>query len=394
LGPAGAQAAEPKTASPPGVRGVLAQPFGRFSVKEFGAVGDGAADDTAAIQAAIDAAYAGGVSGNKVVVFPPGNYAISRTLRWKRGVNWEGSGVESTQVVASRFPPDAPRPMVMVAVVSTADWRVEGIRFDGANRASGLSAKDSVLGKISSCHFNSMKGFGVWLEQSGSVVEQCSFYYYTSAADRGLVLDGGSGTIVRESKFATHGIDVAVGANPTGASLIRNDFGDVGRDGPFKWEGIGVSIPLGAGGRFVLDGNYFEGSPEFPLVPLSIGTSGKGARVPAVVVTNSSIASTGTKRAVIDGVDRLVFAWNYVGSGGVEFRPAITSMVELENNYYRPAAVVRNAPRSFAVEDGSAKVSGNVEVTGAANGIVLRSADGSRWLGTMGNDGKLSWKKL
>jgi hypothetical protein len=56
--------------------------------------------------------------------------------------------------------------------------------------------------------------------------------------------------------------------------------------------------------------------------------------------------------------------------------------------------VVRSAPRSFAVEDGGAKVSGNVEVTGAGNGLVLRSADGSRWLGTMGNDGKLTWKKL
>lgn len=43
------------------------------NVKDFGAVGDGLTDDTAAIQAAIDAA-------GKKVVFPTGTYAISQTI--------------------------------------------------------------------------------------------------------------------------------------------------------------------------------------------------------------------------------------------------------------------------------------------------------------------------
>src|SRR6185295_9786639 len=46
------------------------------SVKDFGARGDGSTDDTAAIQAAIDACG----SNSCTVVFPPGNYVIRDTI--------------------------------------------------------------------------------------------------------------------------------------------------------------------------------------------------------------------------------------------------------------------------------------------------------------------------
>ena len=45
--------------------------------QQFGAVGDGQADDTAAIQAAINAARA---QLNKIVVLPPGNYKVTSTI--------------------------------------------------------------------------------------------------------------------------------------------------------------------------------------------------------------------------------------------------------------------------------------------------------------------------
>lgn len=50
-----------------------------YNVKLFGAAGDGTTDDTAAIQAAIDAAAAAS-GGPGVVYFPPGQYSISSTL--------------------------------------------------------------------------------------------------------------------------------------------------------------------------------------------------------------------------------------------------------------------------------------------------------------------------
>ncbi len=51
------------------------------SVKDFGAVGDGVANDTAALQAAIDAAPSGAF-----LAFPPGNYRLTAELILKRPV--------------------------------------------------------------------------------------------------------------------------------------------------------------------------------------------------------------------------------------------------------------------------------------------------------------------
>jgi hypothetical protein len=58
------------------------------NVKDFGAAGDGIADDRQAIQKAIDDAVANGRGG---IVFPPGTYRVSRVTvpggRWSLDLN-------------------------------------------------------------------------------------------------------------------------------------------------------------------------------------------------------------------------------------------------------------------------------------------------------------------
>ena len=67
------------TARSAGLPGATADAAPRVSARDFGAVGDGRTDDTAALQAALDAAFASG--RETVVTIPPGTYKVTRTLR-------------------------------------------------------------------------------------------------------------------------------------------------------------------------------------------------------------------------------------------------------------------------------------------------------------------------
>ena len=75
------------------------------SVKDFGAVGDGVADDTAAIQAAIDsfAPYSAFTAEGGNIYLPPGRFKLTASLdlTGKHGLALIGSGVLSTEIFAS-----------------------------------------------------------------------------------------------------------------------------------------------------------------------------------------------------------------------------------------------------------------------------------------------------
>src|SRR5579863_8908312 len=53
-------------------------PARMISAADFGAVGDGSKDDTAALQKALDETFG---NGSGFLLIPPGTYRISRTLR-------------------------------------------------------------------------------------------------------------------------------------------------------------------------------------------------------------------------------------------------------------------------------------------------------------------------
>lgn len=71
-----------------------------FNVKDpaYGATGDGVADDTSEIQAAINAANA---AGGGIVFFPAGTYLISSTLTLEDDVKLWGSGAECTTITSN-----------------------------------------------------------------------------------------------------------------------------------------------------------------------------------------------------------------------------------------------------------------------------------------------------
>jgi len=98
------------------------------SVKDFGARGDGAADDTAAIQAALD-----GVKDGTTIYLPAGTYRITRTLDLqgpKLGVLIVGHGRDTTLAW------DGEAGGKLLQVDGIAYSRYVGLSFDGSNKAA------------------------------------------------------------------------------------------------------------------------------------------------------------------------------------------------------------------------------------------------------------------
>jgi len=71
----------------------------------YSAVGDGSADDTAAIQAALDDAAFGSTSERNAVYFPPGLYRITDTLLLTKGMGVRLIGVGRVQGSTAYLPP-------------------------------------------------------------------------------------------------------------------------------------------------------------------------------------------------------------------------------------------------------------------------------------------------
>lgn len=69
-----------------------------FNVKTYGAIGNGSADDTTAINAAA-AAATGTSTGGGTVFFPPGTYRATTSIAWPAGVKMLGGGGNASKLM-------------------------------------------------------------------------------------------------------------------------------------------------------------------------------------------------------------------------------------------------------------------------------------------------------
>lgn len=114
-----------------------------LNVKLYGAVGDGITDDTAAIQAALTAAYNSGAQPSRNVFFPAGTYIISDTLTCQSNMFGEGPFCNGTGTIL-KWTGSAAKVFNFPLYVS--GWTFEGFRIDTTSVTSDTAMMYFALG--------------------------------------------------------------------------------------------------------------------------------------------------------------------------------------------------------------------------------------------------------
>ena len=189
------------------------------NVKDFGAVGDGVADDTAAIQAAIDS-----LSGT--IYFPDGNYVTSSTINLNNlGQQIIGSSRSKAIIFAIHM--NGPVLTITAPRCSVNNIRVESKHGSIRRAASpfGKTAPDATVDGVSNNH-------GIMILKTGSLLTHIQIKNVDVVAQPGCgIYRGGEGTeTIIESVSVTscggHGILIDDGSYG-GGTIGRAGIGDI-----------------------------------------------------------------------------------------------------------------------------------------------------------------------
>jgi hypothetical protein len=129
--------------------------------RDFGCKGDGKADDTAAIQAAIDAARAAGHAA--IAYLPSGDYVVTKTLDITgKDYRLGGSGTHTRLIW--RGPKDG----VLVHVHDPLDVTIENMSIgDAGQQENGVDILQTGSGAASRVHYERVWVFGMYSKQPG-----------------------------------------------------------------------------------------------------------------------------------------------------------------------------------------------------------------------------------
>jgi hypothetical protein len=179
----------------------------QVSVKLFGAVGDGVTDDTAAIQAAIDAFP----TGNGTVYFPVGTYLVTETLLVaQHRVHLEGAGMHSTTIKFVPFAND-----------TCIECHKGGvIIYQGSVRNLAFTSTDTTYAKV---------GINV-IDGSGYVVENIASNSWSgghaSGSSIGIQINGREFGLYRNLYLGAD-MPIVIGTNPNSSiSIDHHHFMD------------------------------------------------------------------------------------------------------------------------------------------------------------------------
>lgn len=292
------------------------------SVKDFGAVGDGVTDDTAAFQAAIDS--------KKSLYIPDGIYLISSTLIVTAtdslciaGNNFGHVNDQTTGSVIKFTGLASPAIRVQGGAIGA---KISGLFLDIQDSSSdGFDFGGAWYLKLQDCvvrnarygvylHYDSPDYFSGVTELTSCYFSKCTNGVKTSKVDINVVkvdnctfFDGVNGVLIG---------DLGV------ASSVRNF---IVRDSLFEANtGYDVGVVAGGAQQLLVDGNYFEENTASSLARVYVTDDSHSPRSSSVSITNNTFSKDTTGDLIfLSGISGVFVKQNWSAFGGIGFVRAI-----------------------------------------------------------------------
>lgn len=265
---------------------LLAQSGSLMNITAYGAIGDGVADDTSAIQAAIDAAHS---AGGGVVYVPAGTYRVTAQLEVYSNITILGT-VGGSKLLADAVYTSGSDGMIHNASGlgdgnSILDWniRIQGITLDGGgdgNVLTGFWFESLGNSVISQCEVTRVgrTGSGMGAVYAGTGVNFVDCYFHDNTAGSAMWVTnfkGNNSAISNcyiDATGMAHGIrsdDYTDGILVTGNYVTGADYG-IRLDQAYQTrvtdnnvDGCGISgIVMSDADRTVVAGNIVNGTGQ------------------------------------------------------------------------------------------------------------------------------------
>lgn len=185
------------------------------SVKDFGAVGDGATDDGAAINSAITAAYA---AGGGTVCFSAGTYLCEEAIVLQTNVHLVGAGIDGTVLKTK----DSSNIHLITHAAAVSNVSVSKMTLDGnrANQTSGVhclrSGAAMTCGRFYNLHIKSARTYNIGFQNGDYTDLVFDSIYLEDSGDDAIDFkntEDGS-TSIKFSNIHVNGFDkLAAGGN-------------------------------------------------------------------------------------------------------------------------------------------------------------------------------------